>query len=276
MSLRVSEFALPCPAWFIEERKIYTMISNYSPKAPSLGPYGSAADVNDALSAASSAVVVQSATVVQAIGTYATVAASAASPAFVHHFAEMVNNTNDEPKYENEYGNDNDNDNGEDFLSETEFALLNHATTVVGNFDPFSTEVITKRPNFIPVLEGRGGIDKDEQGHRRDTLPIANAIDQLNSTSKKTHTAVFQFLEENDGLSTHAVMSNDALKKYLKRVAHGIIVRINPGTLSALSQKKCDDMLRELSAAGVVILSHPDVSSSLGAKDVRFEFWSMQ
>lgn len=155
----------------------------------------------------------------------------------------------------------------DEFLTETEFALLSHITTTVGNFDPLVEENIKNRPKFLPVLEARGGSDKDEQGHRRDTLPIANAIDGLKSSSNKIQTAVFQFLEENTGLSTHCVLSNDALKKYLKRVAHGIIVRINPGTLSASSQKKCDDMLRELSGAGITILSHPDVASSLGAKD---------
>lgn len=162
----------------------------------------------------------------------------------------------------------NDKNESDEFLTETEFALLTHVTTSVGDFDPLSEENINKRPNFIPMLEARGGNDKDGQGHRRDTLPIANAVDELKlSSSNKTQTAVFQFLEENAGLSTHCVMSNDALKKYLKRVAHGIIVRINPGTLSAASQKKCDDMLRELSAVGITILSHPDVASSLGAKD---------
>ena len=147
----------------------------------------------------------------------------------------------------------------------------------VGYFDPFSERILIERPNFIPILEGRGGIDKDEQGHGRDTLPIANVIDEnvidelksTDSMTSRTKTAVFQFMEENDGLSRHAVMSNDALKKYLKKVAHGIIVRINPGTLSTSTQKKCDDMLRELSSdAGIKILSHPDVTSSLGAKDV--------
>lgn len=160
----------------------------------------------------------------------------------------------------------------DEFLTETEFALLSHVTTMVGNFDPLSKESIESRSNFIPILEARGGTDKDEQGHRRDSIPIATAIDEHVSESK-TQTAVFQFLEENAGLSTHSVMTNDALKKYLKRVANGIIVRINPGTLSPASQKRCDEMLRELGSFGVVILSHPDVATSLGAKDVSIFFY---
>jgi glutathione synthase/RimK-type ligase-like ATP-grasp enzyme len=179
--------------------------------------------------------------------------------------------------YNDDTNNSNNKDHEDDFLTETEFALLSHVTTTVGDFDPLSNDAINNRPNFIPILEARGGTDKDEQGHRRDTLPIANAIDQSslslsssasnNQNNKKTYSAVFQFLEENGGLSTHAIMSNNALRKYLKKVARGVIVRVNPGTLSAASQKRCDDMLRDLSRAGAVILSHPDVASSLGAKD---------
>lgn len=150
-----------------------------------------------------------------------------------------------------------------EFLNETEFALLSHVTTKVGEFEPLIEIEENKPSHFVPILEARGGTDKDEVGHRRDTIPIANAIDE----QKVAKSAVFQFLEENDGLSIHAVMSNDALLKYLKTMAHGIIVRVNPGTLSPHSTKRCDDMLRELSNAGVVILSHPDVASSLGAKD---------
>lgn len=71
-------------------------------------------------------------------------------------------------------------------------------------------------------------------------------------------------------------MSNEALKKYLKRTAHGIIVRVNPGTLSPTSQRNCDQMLRELSVAGVTILSHPDVASSLGAKDSLVKIKSLK
>ena len=167
-----------------------------------------------------------------------------------------------------EYYNEERKDEDDSSLTEADLALLSHVTTAVGGFDPLSEESIQKRPKFIPILEAKGGIDKDEEGHRRDTMPIAKAIDENESLFGKIQTGVFQFLEENAGLSTHCIMTNDTLKKYLKRAADGIIVRINPGTLSPLSTKKCDDMLRELSDAGITILSHPDVMSTLGAKDV--------
>jgi len=155
---------------------------------------------------------------------------------------------------------------GEEDVTESDYELLKRVTTNVGDYEPLDHE----RPErFIPVLEARGNNDndKDEDGHRRDTLPIADAIDQ-HKGGVKSHSAVFQFLEDNEGDNRVAVKSNIALKNFLQIQAQGIIVRNNPGTLSATSQKKFDDMLRELSDAGLMIMTHPDVMSTLGAKDV--------
>lgn len=152
----------------------------------------------------------------------------------------------------------------EDLVTESDYELLQRITTIVGDYHPLEHE---KPEKFIPVLEARGvhDNDKDEFGHRRDTLPIANALDQYSEI--KTHSAVFQFLEESDGENKVAVKSNLALKRFLAMNAQGVIVRNNPGTLSALSQKNFDDMLRELADAGLMIMTHPDVMSTLGAKD---------
>ena len=141
--------------------------------------------------------------------------------------------------------------------------LLKRVTTNVRGYDPFAGE----RPaRFIPVLEARGidDNDKNDEGHRKDTMPIANAVADREG-ALKTVSAVFQFLEESMANET---LSNAALKTFLVSNVHGIIVRNNPGTLSAHSQKKFDNMLRELSDAGVMMMSHPDVMSTLGAKDV--------
>jgi len=156
---------------------------------------------------------------------------------------------------------------GEEEVTESDYELLKRVTTNVGDYAP----LVNERPErFIPVLEARGldDNDKNDQGHRRDTLPIANAIDQHEEV--KSNSAVFQFLEDSEGDNRVAVKSNLALKNFLQIHAQGIIVRNNPGTLSANSQKKFDDMLRELSDAGLMIMTHPDVMSTLGAKDVSF------
>jgi glutathione synthase/RimK-type ligase-like ATP-grasp enzyme len=173
-------------------------------------------------------------------------------------------------------------------LTETDYNLLRNITTQVGSYYPLPSSFdkaskIMKPKRFIPMLEARGGTDKDEFGHRRDTIPIATAIDEYvhrgngyyeqelgegkGEVEEGVDSAVFQFLEEEDGQNQLAVQSNLALKRYLKETSHGVISRNNPGSLSPSSQQTYDNMLRELSEDGVVILTHPDVTSTLGAKD---------
>lgn len=157
-------------------------------------------------------------------------------------------------------------------MDEADIDLLKRVTTSIRGFDSLS---IAENITFVPVLEARSAIgvgsemDKDETGHRRDTVPIANAIaDHHGVMMNGAKSAVFQFLEEHEGEDTNAATKiNNALWQFLKKRAHGVIVRINPGTLSFRSQKKCDDMLRELSDVGVIILTHPDIMKTLGAKD---------
>lgn len=141
---------------------------------------------------------------------------------------------------------------------------IKNVTTIVNDFDPLSPYAEADR--FVPVLEGRGGSDKDEYGHRRDSVPIASAM-----TNCSVRSAIFQFLEENDGKNVWAVESNDALGRFLEKTAHGVIVRINPGTLSVSTQLKVDNLLRRLAKNGISVMSHPDICCKLGAKDVSEE-----
>jgi hypothetical protein len=150
-------------------------------------------------------------------------------------------------------------------LHEEDLRLLRNVTEIVDGFDPLVQTVKPER--FIPVIEAAGGTDKDAAGHRRDTLPIAREIPTA-FPGARTESAVFQLLEENDGANIEAVKSNDAVLRIIKSMAHGVIVRINPGTLSNTSQLRADNILRELADSGLVIMSHPDVNRSMGAKDV--------
>ncbi|CAB9501829.1 expressed unknown protein [Seminavis robusta] len=143
-------------------------------------------------------------------------------------------------------------------------SLLRNVTTAIGGYDPLASH--TEAERFIPVLEATGynDNDKDEYGHRRDTIPIAQAVADHQEGTLRIHTAIFQFLEED---SQDATKTNHALYSFLSRKAQGIIVRNNPGTLSAASQRIFDDMMRQLANDGLVIMTHPDVTSTLGAKD---------
>jgi hypothetical protein len=149
------------------------------------------------------------------------------------------------------------------FVFQRDCETLKAVTTSVNGFDPLSQYFETGR--FVPVLEARGGSDKNDLGHRRDSMPIATAIAQSN-----VHSAIFQFLDERGGEDDLAVQSNDALGRFIGKIAHGVVVRINPGTLSAATQLKVDNLLRHLARNGVTVMNHPDVSSKLGAKDVSW------
>lgn len=148
-------------------------------------------------------------------------------------------------------------------LSAEDEKVLRSVMTIIGDYDSLVEKDTTK--SFIPMLEARGGTDKDPvTGHRRDSVPIANAIDQEGS-----HTAVFSYLEDSE--CPEAVHSNNLLRQHLLSCATGVVVRVNPGTLSPTSQKNLDMMLTELGSAGIAIMSSPVVQKMMGAKDALFK-----
>ena len=51
------------------------------------------------------------------------------------------------------------------------------------------------------------------------------------------------------------------------KAVDGIIVRINPGQLSAADQSEFDTLMRECIASGIPVWSSPDVQIQMGAKD---------
>jgi glutathione synthase/RimK-type ligase-like ATP-grasp enzyme len=148
--------------------------------------------------------------------------------------------------------------------------FLRSAMTLIDGYDPLARDA--EKPDvFIPILGAAGGADKDPNtGLRRDSVPIAQAVvayydQQSNSTT--TQSVVIQCLDEEEGQNEFAVRTNQAIYQFLSKRADGVIVRNNPGTLSPYTQTKIDSMLRRLSDEGVIIMSHPDVSQTLGAKD---------
>eukprot|EP00816_Leptocylindrus_hargravesii_P013010 CAMPEP_0196803066 /NCGR_PEP_ID=MMETSP1362-20130617/2504_1 /TAXON_ID=163516 /ORGANISM="Leptocylindrus danicus, Strain CCMP1856" /LENGTH=520 /DNA_ID=CAMNT_0042174493 /DNA_START=231 /DNA_END=1793 /DNA_ORIENTATION=+ len=140
---------------------------------------------------------------------------------------------------------------------------------------------------FIPILEAAGGTDKNEQGHRRDSAAILNAIQEAGSKS-----VIVQFHEEQAVVSNandsddnteeevsrrnnQARAHNDALRSMLlgrdeatgEMHVSGLVLRNNPGTLSSYTQAKLDAMVIELDQLGVKVMSHPEVQKKMGAKD---------
>jgi hypothetical protein len=115
---------------------------------------------------------------------------------------------------------------------------------------------------YIPIVEARGGSDKDPaSGHRRDSIPIATQIAEQEDCAS----AIFHFLE--DSISAEASDTNAILRRHLLRTATGVIVRVNPGTLTPVAQANLEVMLTELSSAGIQIMTTPQVQRQMGAKD---------
>ena len=103
----------------------------------------------------------------------------------------------------------------------------------------------------IVFFESEGGSDKGEDGHRRDTMPMVNAVKAR-------------------GWEAEVVYYEDAKRgeifEYVRDNAAGYVSRINPGSIDG-GEEIYFDMLRDLCAAGVTGMPHPDAMIGYGAKD---------
>jgi len=154
-------------------------------------------------------------------------------------------------------------------FTQEEKDLLVYVTTLVGNcsFSQFFDKCIEGSATFIPLLEAEGGTDKDPAtGHRRDSVPIASAIAQAQAQQQNDcESAVLRYLDESASLK--AKESNAALLKFLLRSAKGVVVRVNPGTLSTGAQAALEAMLADLEHSGIQVMTSPQVVRQLGSKD---------
>ena len=103
----------------------------------------------------------------------------------------------------------------------------------------------------VIVLEAEGGADKWIDGHRKDTMPIVNAI-----KDKGFGAEVLYFRDE----------WSDELYNYIYNNVDAVIVRINPGNLPN-GEGKLFEMLRQLHDSDVLIMTHPNTMMRFGAKD---------
>eukprot|EP00418_Pyrodinium_bahamense_P091299 CAMPEP_0179039752 /NCGR_PEP_ID=MMETSP0796-20121207/15299_1 /TAXON_ID=73915 /ORGANISM="Pyrodinium bahamense, Strain pbaha01" /LENGTH=504 /DNA_ID=CAMNT_0020736087 /DNA_START=63 /DNA_END=1574 /DNA_ORIENTATION=- len=98
-----------------------------------------------------------------------------------------------------------------------------------------------------------GGSDKSSNGHRYDSIPIANGMINAGMSCQLIH-----YIHE----------EHDAFFKVCKKF-DAIIVRCNPGQIKADGgdQAKFDDGMRELRKLGIQVWPSPDVMEQMGAKD---------
>ena len=159
-------------------------------------------------------------------------------------------------------------------LTLEEVSLLRSVTVKIRDFD---SVLLNAKTDFIPILEARGGSDKNSSGLRADSLPIGQGIADHGGNS-----AVYQYQDDttshdDDDDEQHAkAQANDVLVRHLLKTASGVVVRVNPGTLSSAAQSKLDVILTELSAAGILVMSTPNLIRAMGAKDALVKIRHLQ
>lgn len=103
----------------------------------------------------------------------------------------------------------------------------------------------------VVFFQAEGGTDKGPDGHRKDTMPMIDALVAQGWTAEP----VFYSDE-----------SADEIFARVRDTADAYVSRINPGNIPG-GEAKYFDMLRRLCAAGVVGMPHPDAMIGYGAKD---------
>merc|ERR1719440_297045 len=108
-----------------------------------------------------------------------------------------------------------------------------------------------------------GGTDKGPNGHRIDSIPIANGIVKAGGACE-----ILKYFD-----TKHAEFAK-AIEKY-----DALIVRINPGQLSQGTlpgtQAKFDALMNSYIAKGGIVWSSPDVQTKMGAKDALCKIANM-
>ncbi|MFJ7951859.1 Cj0069 family protein [Lysinibacillus sp. NPDC096418] len=103
----------------------------------------------------------------------------------------------------------------------------------------------------VIFFEVQGGSDKGSDGHRKDTMPM---VDALKERGQDAEVIFFD------------VTKKDEIFNYVKQNGVAYVSRINPGNLQ--HEVEYFEMLRDLCTAGVIGMPHPDAMIGYGSKDV--------
>jgi hypothetical protein len=103
----------------------------------------------------------------------------------------------------------------------------------------------------IVFFEVQGGSDKGPDGHRKDTMPMVNAL-----KAKGWNAEVIFYSDD----------KKDEIFKHVSENADAYVSRINPGNIPG-GEATYFDLLRRLSTSGVIGMPHPDAMLNYGAKD---------
>ena len=118
-------------------------------------------------------------------------------------------------------------------------------------------------PRFNVPGAKNGGSDKGPNGHRIDSIPIANGIVKAGGACE-----IIKYFD-----TKHAEFAK-AIEKY-----DALIVRINPGQLSQGTlpgtQERFDALMNSFIKKGGLVWSSPDVQTKMGAKDALCKIANM-
>ena len=103
----------------------------------------------------------------------------------------------------------------------------------------------------IVVFEIEGGSDKYFDGHRKDTMPIVNAIREAGWSAEVVY---------------YRPEWKDDLYDYVSQNFDGYISRVNPGNIPG-GERGYFELLTSLSVAGLIGMSTPGEMMAYGAKD---------
>jgi len=108
-----------------------------------------------------------------------------------------------------------------------------------------------------------GGSDKGPNGHRIDSIPIANGVIKAGGSCD-----ILKYFDTKHAEFAKKIQGYDAL-----------IVRINPGQLSqgtlAGTQERFDALMNKCLSEGKLVWSSPDVQTKMGAKDALCKIANM-
>ena len=103
----------------------------------------------------------------------------------------------------------------------------------------------------IVFFEVEGGSDKGPDGHRKDTMPMVEAL-----KAKGWNAEVVYYSDE----------KSDEIFNTVKEKYDGYVSRVNPGNIPG-GEANYFNMLRNLAEAGVHGFPHPEAMMGFGAKD---------
>lgn len=146
---------------------------------------------------------------------------------------------------------------GNRFMVVAADATYNDAKVVIKL--PDGTQVIIVGPpkaeklkKKVVIFEVEGGSDKGPDGHRKDTMPIAEAL------KKRGYDCEVVFYRDD---------KKDEIYQHVLETADGFISRINPGKYPTYTESLFFGMARKLYDNGLVAMPHPEAMTGYGAKD---------